>query len=358
MAKKAKKKDRKFNSTEELINSMNKEFGDGTILSGQPVLSIDSISTGAICLDHAIGVWGVPVGRIVELYGPESGGKTTLSLSVVKNCQQKGGIVGFIDAEHALDLNWARAIGVDTDKLLFSQPDSGENAFEIMEALICSGQVDLIVVDSVAAMAPQSEIDGEMTDNSIGAQARMMGKGLRKITGLLKENECTVIFINQLREKIGVMFGSPETTPGGRALKFYSSVRIEIRKKSTIKDGDSILGNVVKVKVVKNKCAPPFRNCEFSIYFGDDGYPSGVDAASALLQFANSEGIIENSGSWYSYKGEKLGNGTNATCTYLRDNPDLMSEISNVIIAKYKGLNHKDDGSNSNLLEEDDSNKD
>lgn len=329
MAKKDKesKTRKKFDSLEAMIEALNEEHGEGTIISGDIVVDCDAYSTGAVTLNKALGVGGIPKGRMVEIYGPESSGKTTLTLSIAAQCQKQGGVVAFIDAEHALDREWAKAQGVDVDKLLINQPDYGEQAIEVAETMAYSGEVDLVVIDSVAALTPQAELEGEMSDHHVGAQARMLSKGCRKLAGICSKTGCTIIWINQLREKIGIMFGNPETTPGGRALKFYSSVRLDIRRKKAIKEGDKNVGNDVKVKVVKNKVAPPFKEAEFAIYFGEEGYPSGVDYASSLIAAAIDEGIITKKGSSHRYGDNSIGNGANQAAKYLRENEDVAAEI-------------------------------
>jgi recombination protein RecA len=311
------------------MGQIEKTFGKGAIMrfddSNRRV--INGISTGAISLDLALGGRGVPRGRIVEVYGPESSGKTTLALSVVATAQREGGVAAFIDAEHALDPTWARRIGVDVDQLLVSQPDTGEQALEICEMLVRSNAVDIIVIDSVAALIPRAEIEGEMGDSHVGLQARLMSQALRKLTGAISKSDCTVIFINQLREKIGVMFGSPETTPGGRALKFYSSVRIDVRRIGAIKDGDSNIGNHVRARVVKNKLAPPFRDAEFDIMFAE-----GISVTGDLLDLAVKDDIIAKSGAWFSYGDVRLGQGRENAKVFLKENPDLYEEIRRKVL--------------------------
>jgi recombination protein RecA len=311
------------------MGQIEKTFGKGAIMrfddSNRRV--INGISTGAISLDLALGGRGVPRGRIVEVYGPESSGKTTLALSVVATAQREGGVAAFIDAEHALDPSWARRIGVDVDQLLVSQPDTGEQALEICEMLVRSNAVDVIVIDSVAALIPRAEIEGEMGDSHVGLQARLMSQALRKLTGAISKSDCTVIFINQLREKIGVMFGSPETTPGGRALKFYSSVRIDVRRIGAIKDGDANIGNHVRARVVKNKLAPPFRDAEFDIMFTE-----GISVTGDLLDLAVKDDIIAKSGAWFSYGDMRLGQGRENAKVFLKENPDLYEEIRRKVL--------------------------
>lgn len=333
MAKKESQKEsdqkvKRFGSPEELMAAVSQKFGDGSLMmvGSQPALNVDVIKTGAPTLDMALGVGGIPKGRIVEIYGPESSGKTTLALSVVRECQKAGGVAAFVDAEHALDPDWARKIGVDIDKLMISQPNSGDQALEITEMLASSTQVDLVVVDSVAALIPQAEIDGEMGESHIGLQARLMSQAMRKLVGATSKTKCTIIFINQIRLKIGVMFGNPETTPGGNALKFYSSVRLDIRRKGGIKQGEDNIGNQVEVKVIKNKVAPPFKKAEFNIYFGADGV-SGVDYISSLLSAAINNGVVTKNGSWINFGDTRLGLGNEAAVKTLRDTPELSAEI-------------------------------
>ena len=302
-----------------------KKFGQGSIMrygDGGPELEVEAIPTGALALDAALGIGGVPRGRIVEIYGPESSGKTTLSLEILAEAQAMGGVVAFIDAEHALDPTYAARIGVDIDEVLISQPDTGEQALEIVDMLVRSGAIDAIVVDSVAALSPRAEIEGEIGDTTVGLQARLMSQALRKLAGSLSKSNTTCIFINQLREKIGVMFGNPETTTGGRALKFFSSVRIDIRRIGQIKDGDQVNGNLTRVKVVKNKVAPPFRKAEFEILFGQ-----GISKVGEIVDLGVQFGIIKKSGSWFSYNDSKLGQGRDASKLCMRDNPELAAEI-------------------------------
>jgi len=306
------------------LQQIEKSFGKGSImrLDEDAHLAIPGISTGAISLDIALGGRGFPRGRIIEVYGPESSGKTTLALHAVATVQKTGGVAAFIDAEHALDPSWARTIGVNIDELLVSQPDCGEQALEICELLVRSNAVDIIVVDSVAALIPRAEIEGEMGDSHVGLQARLMSQAMRKLTGAISRSHCTVIFINQIREKIGVMFGSPETTPGGRALKFYSSVRVDIRRISAIKDSDRNVGNRVRARVVKNKVAPPFRDAEFDIMFDE-----GISASGDLLDIAVNDNIVDKSGAWFSYGEVRLGQGRENSKQFLRENQDLFDEI-------------------------------
>jgi recombination protein RecA len=307
------------------VGQIEKQFGKGSIMRlGQhgPILPIPAISTGSISLDYALGVGGVPRGRVVEIFGPEASGKTTLALQVIAQAQKTGGMAAFVDAEHALDAQYAKKLGVDLDNLLVSQPDNGEQALEIVEVLVRSAGVDVVVVDSVAALVPRAEIEGEMGDAQVGLQARLMSQALRKLTGVVSKSKTCLIFINQLREKIGVMFGNPETTTGGRALKFYSSVRIDIRRIGSIKDGDVVVGGRTRVKVVKNKVAPPFRQAEFDVMYGE-----GISKEGDLLDLAVERKIVEKSGTWFSYGGERLGQGRENAKTFLKDNPETYKTI-------------------------------
>ncbi|MBL7831236.1 MAG: recombinase RecA [Saprospiraceae bacterium] len=312
------------------IDKLEKEHGKGTImkLGDKKVLDVEAISTGSLGLDIALGVGGFPKGRVVEIYGPESSGKTTLAIQAIAECQKKGGIAAFIDAEHAFDRTYAEALGVDTENLLISQPDSGEQALEITENLIRSGAIDIIVIDSVAALVPRSELEGEMGDSKMGLQARLMSQALRKLTGTISKTGCCCIFINQLREKIGVMFGNPETTTGGNALKFYASMRLDIRKSgSAIKDKEgNIMGNHVKVKVVKNKVAPPFRVAEFDIMYGE-----GISKTGEIVDIGTDLDILEKSGSWFSYGGAKIAQGRESAKQFMHDNPEVAAEIEQKI---------------------------
>ena len=307
------------------VGQIEKQFGKGSIMRlGQTgsIAPIEVISTGAISIDYALGVGGVPRGRVVEVYGPESSGKTTLALQVIAQAQKNGGMAAFVDAEHALDAKYAQKLGVDLDNLLVSQPDNGEQALEIVEVLIRSGGVDVVVVDSVAALVPKAEIEGEMGEAQMGLQARLMSQALRKLTGVVSKSKTCLIFINQLREKIGVMFGNPETTTGGRALKFYSSVRIDIRRIAAIKDGDAVVGGRTRVKVVKNKVAPPFREAEFDVMYGE-----GISREGDLLDLAVDKRIVEKTGAWFSYSGERLGQGRENVKQYLKEHPELTQTI-------------------------------
>jgi recombination protein RecA len=316
------------------LGQIEKTFGKGSImrLDGDAPPVIHGISTGALSLDLALGGRGLPRGRVVEIFGPESSGKTTLALTVIANAQKTGGVAAFIDAEHALDPSWAKRLGVNLDELLVSQPDTGEQALEICELLVRSNAVDVVVIDSVAALIPRAEIEGEMGDAHVGLQARLMSQALRKLTGAIAKSECIVVFINQLREKIGVMFGSPETTPGGRALKFYSSVRIDIRRTASIKEGDLAVGNRVRARVVKNKVAPPFRDAEFDIMFNE-----GISVAGDLLDLAILDNIVQKSGAWFSYGDVRLGQGRENAKLFLKENVDLAQEIRAKVLATRVG---------------------
>ncbi|HUN53764.1 MAG TPA: recombinase RecA [Smithella sp.] len=314
------------------ITQIERQFGKGSIMKlggSEAVADVPAISTGSLSLDIALGTFGVPRGRVVEIYGPESGGKTTLALHIVAEAQKKNGIAAYIDAEHALDVTYAKKIGVNTDDLLISQPDTGEQALEIAETLVRSGALDVLVVDSVAALVPKAELEGEMGDAQMGLQARLMSQALRKLTGSISKSKTTVIFINQLRMKIGVFFGNPETTTGGNALKFYSSQRLDIRKMTSIKNGQDVIGFRTKVKVVKNKLAPPFREAEFDIIFGE-----GISREGDVLDLAAGSGIIEKSGAWYSYKGDRIGQGRDNSRVFLKENPDIMAHIENDVRVK------------------------
>ncbi|SDU76095.1 recombinase RecA [Jiangella alkaliphila] len=316
---------------ETALAQIERSFGKGSVmrLGDEARVPIEVIPTGAISLDVALGIGGLPRGRVVEIYGPESSGKTTVALHAVANAQRAGGVAGFIDAEHALDPDYAKALGVDTDSLLVSQPDTGEQALEIADTLIRSGALDIIVVDSVAALVPRAEIEGEMGDSHVGLQARLMSQALRKIAGALSQSKTTAIFINQLREKIGVFFGSPETTTGGKALKFYASVRLDVRRIETLKDGTDAVGNRTRVKVVKNKVAPPFKQAEFDIIYGE-----GISREGGLIDLGVEQSIVRKSGAWYTYEGDQLGQGKENARNFLKDNPDLADEIEKKIKEK------------------------
>jgi len=324
----SKTEDSRLKSLDSAMGQIEKQYGKGTImrLGDNPYNEVDAISTGSIMVDYALGVNGIPRGRITEIYGPESSGKTTLAMQVIAQAQKKGGYAAFIDAEHAFDPKYARNLGINTDELLISQPDSGEQALEITETLIRSGAIDVIVIDSVAALVPRAELDGEMGDSHMGLQARLMSQALRKITGVVSKSHTACIFINQVREKIGVMFGNPETTTGGRALKFYSSVRIDIRRIGSIKKGDEVMGNRTKVKVAKNKVAPPFKVVEFNILYGQ-----GVSRISEILDLAVEYDIIEKRGSWYRYEGEPIGQGSDAAMQFLEEDEELTIKIEKAV---------------------------
>ncbi len=314
------------------LNQIEKQFGKGSIMRlGESVkMELDFIPTGSLDLDIALGIGGVPRGRIIEVFGPESSGKTTVALHIIAEAQKKGGIAAFIDAEHALDPSYAQKLGVDIDNLVISQPDTGEQALEIAESLVRSGAIDIVVVDSVAALVPKAEIEGDMGDSHIGLQARLMSQALRKLAGAINKSNTTCIFINQLREKVGVMFGNPETTSGGRALKFYASVRLDVRRIETIKQGDEFLGNRTRVKIVKNKVAPPFKQAEFDIMYG-----KGISREGNILDSGVKSEIIKKSGSWYSYNDERLGQGRENVKEFLSENPNICLEIENMVRAKY-----------------------
>lgn len=329
---------------QQALSKIEKDFGKGSImrLGDRASVEVDALSSGSLALDNALGIGGYPKGRIVEIYGPESSGKTTLALHAIAQCQMGGGRCAFIDAEHAIDPVYAKNLGVNTDELLLSQPDSGEQALEICEVLVRSGAIDLIVIDSVAALVPQAELDGEMSDNQVGLQARLMSKAMRKLSGAMNTNNCTAIFINQLREKVGVMFGNPETTPGGRALKFYSSVRLEIRKSESIKEGINIIGNKCNIKIVKNKVAPPFKTASIDIMYGQ-----GISHVSEVLSLAVEHNLIQKSGSWFNYNGEKIGQGKEAAKAFIVANPDvddyLTDQLKQVLFGKNNDSNQQQD---------------
>ena len=321
---------KKAQALNDAIKQIEKQFGKGSVmkLGDRAAVDVAVIPTGSLTLDMALGIGGYPKGRIIEIYGPESSGKTTLTLHAIAEVQKQGGTAAFIDAEHAIDPVYAKNLGVNIDELILSQPDSGEQGLEIAETLVRSGAIDLVVVDSVAALVPQVELDGEMADQQVGLQARLMSKALRKLSGVMNKTDCTIIFINQLREKIGVMFGNPETTTGGRALKFYSSVRVEIRRSEAIKNGTEIVGNKVNIKVVKNKVAPPFKSTQVDIIYG-----KGISRDGEVLDLAVDKDIVDKSGAWYAYKGEKIGQGRENAKRYLVEHPDIMNEITEAIKA-------------------------
>ncbi|HKD59590.1 MAG TPA: recombinase RecA [Terracidiphilus sp.] len=317
--------DERAKAVELALSQIEKQFGKGSIVrlgSREALLPISVISTGSISFDAALGVGGVPRGRVIEVFGPESSGKTTITLQIIAEAQRNGGLAAFVDAEHALDPGYAKKLGVDVDNLLVSQPDSGEQALEITEALVRSGAIDVLVVDSVAALVPKAELDGEMGDSHVGLQARLMSQALRKLTGTVSKSRTVLIFINQIREKIGVMFGNPETTTGGRALKFYSSVRVDIRRIAAIKEGDTVTGNRTKVKIVKNKVAAPFREAEFDILYGE-----GISREGDVLDLAVANNLVEKSGAWYSYSGERIGQGRENTRNFLKENKDIFAKM-------------------------------
>lgn len=323
----------KMRALDAALTQIEKAYGKGAVMKlGDPgnSMNVETVPTGSLSLDIALGLGGVPKGRVVEIYGPESSGKTTVALHMVAEVQRRGGIAGFIDAEHALDPTYAKAIGVDIDNLYISQPDNGEQAMEITETMVRSGAVDIVIVDSVAALVPKAEIDGEMGDSHMGLQARLMSQALRKLTGIMSKSNCTVVFINQLREKIGVMFGNPETTTGGRALKFYASIRLDVRRIDSLKQNGEVVGNRVRVKVVKNKIAPPFKEAEFDIMFG-----KGISKEGDILDLAAEENIVDKSGAWYAYKGNRIGQGRENTKIYLQENPELCREIEDQVRAAH-----------------------
>ena len=326
-------RDNKGNSLELALAQIEKQFGKGAImrLGEEHIQKVEAVSTGCLTLDIALGIGGIPKGRIIEIYGPESSGKTTVALHIVAEVQKAGGTAAFIDAEHALDPSYAARLGVQLENLYISQPDNGEQALDIVETLVRSGAMDIVVVDSVAALTPQAEIDGEMGDSHVGLQARLMSQALRKLTAVTAKSKCSIIFINQLREKVGVVYGSAETTTGGKALKFYASVRIDIRRTESIKDGSDIIGNRVKTKIVKNKVAPPFKVAEFDIMYG-----TGISSLGCILDLAVQNGFVTKSGSWFSYNDEKIGQGREKTVEYLRNNPEVAAELDRKIREKYE----------------------
>ncbi len=332
--------DKKDQLLQDALKAIEKEYGKGSImrLGDRASVSVDAIPSGSLALDKALGIGGYPKGRIIEIYGPESSGKTTMALHAIAECQKKGGRCAFIDAENAIDPIYAKNLGVDIDELILSQPDSGEQALDIAELLIKSGAIDLVVVDSVAALVPQAELDGEMGDTSVGLQARLMSKAMRKLAGVMNHSNTTAIFINQLREKVGVMFGNPETTPGGRALKFYSSVRLEVRRSETLKNGADAYGNVTKIKVVKNKVAPPFKTATVNIIYG-----VGISHVDEVINLAVENDIIEKAGAWFSYEGEKIGQGINSVREYMKSHPEFEEKIT----AQLKEVMYPDENTES-----------
>ncbi len=334
-------REEKLKALDAAISQIERSYGKGSIMKlGDPTrqMNVETIPTGSLSLDIALGLGGIPKGRIIEIYGPESSGKTTVTLHMIAEVQKRGGIAGFIDAEHALDPAYAKNIGVDIDNLYISQPDCGEQALEICETMVRSGAIDIVVVDSVAALVPKAEIDGDMGDSHVGLQARLMSQALRKLTAVISKSNCTVIFINQLREKVGIMFGNPETTTGGNALKFYSSVRLDVRRKEQLLVNGEAVGNRTKVKVVKNKIAPPFKIAEFDIMFG-----KGISAVGDILDLAAECGVVNKSGAWYAYEGEKLGQGRENSKIFLQQHPDMMAEIEHKVRVQYGLLNESQD---------------
>ncbi len=326
-------KEEKLKSLVAALCQIEMEIGRGAVMKlgdSSAQMNVETVPTGSLSLDIALGLGGIPKGRIIEIYGPESSGKTTVTLHMIAEVQKRGGIAGFIDAEHALDPVYAKNIGVDVDNLYISQPDNGEQALEITETMVRSGAIDIVVVDSVAALVPKAEIDGDMGDSHVGLQARLMSQALRKLTAVISKSNCTVVFINQLREKVGIMFGNPETTTGGRALKFYSSVRLDVRRIETLKQSGEMIGNRTRVKVVKNKIAPPFKEAEFDIIFGE-----GISAVGDILDLAANVNIVNKSGAWYAYEGNKIGQGRENTKQYLKDNPAMLEEIEQKVRAHY-----------------------
>lgn len=326
-------REEKLKALDAALGQIEKQFGKGAVMKlGDPSaqMNVETIPTGSLSLDIALGLGGIPKGRIIEIYGPESSGKTTVTLHMIAEVQKRGGIAGFIDAEHALDPVYAKNIGVDVDNLYISQPDNGEQALEITETMVRSGAIDIVVVDSVAALVPKAEIDGDMGDAHVGLQARLMSQALRKLTAVISKSNCTVIFINQLREKVGIMFGNPETTTGGRALKFYSSVRLDVRRVEALKQSGETIGNRTRVKVVKNKVAPPFKEAEFDIIFGE-----GISTVGDILDLAAEANIINKSGAWYAYEGNKIGQGRENTKQYLKEHPEMLAEVEQKVRAHY-----------------------
>ena len=334
-------REEKLKALDAALGQIEKQFGKGAVMKlGDPSaqMNVETIPTGSLSLDIALGLGGIPKGRIIEIYGPESSGKTTVTLHMIAEVQKRGGIAGFIDAEHALDPVYAKNIGVDVDNLYISQPDNGEQALEITETMVRSGAIDIVIVDSVAALVPKAEIDGDMGDSHVGLQARLMSQALRKLTSVISKSNCVVIFINQLREKVGVMFGNPETTTGGRALKFYSSVRLDVRRIEALKQSGETIGNRTRVKVVKNKIAPPFKEAEFDIIFGE-----GISTVGDILDLAADAGIVNKSGAWYAYEGNKIGQGRENTKQYLKEHTEMLQEIEQKVRAHYGLQDAKDD---------------
>lgn len=334
--------DDKLKALDAAISKLEKDFGKGTVMKlgdAQAKVSVETVPTGSLSLDLALGLGGVPKGRVIEIYGPESSGKTTVTLHMIAEVQKRGGIAGFIDAEHALDPVYAKNIGVDIDELYISQPDSGDQALEIAETMVRSGAMDIIVIDSVAALVPRQEIEGDMGDSHVGLQARLMSQALRKLTPVISKSNCVVVFINQLREKVGVMFGNPETTTGGRALKFYASVRMDVRRTETLKQAGEMVGNRTRVKIVKNKIAPPFKEAEFDIMFG-----KGISKEGDVLDLATSIDLVNKSGAWYAYNGEKIGQGRENAKMYLTEHPEIMEELEAKVRAHYGLGVEKEDG--------------
>lgn len=343
-------KEEKVKALESALSQIEKQFGKGSIMKlGEKSshMNIETIPTGSISLDIALGLGGIPKGRIIEVYGPESSGKTTVALHMIAEVQKRGGIAGFIDAEHALDPVYAKNIGVDIDNLYISQPDNGEQALEITETMVRSGAVDIVIVDSVAALVPKAEIDGDMGDSHVGLQARLMSQALRKLTAVISKSNCIVIFINQLREKVGVMFGSPETTTGGRALKFYSSIRLDVRRIEAIKSSGEIVGNRTRIKVVKNKIAPPFKEAEFDIMFGQ-----GISVEGDILDLASNEGIVVKSGAWYAYNESKIGQGRENAKQYFKENPEILAEVAAKVREKFSITTNLQNNANADQKEE------
>lgn len=334
-------REEKLKALDAALGQIEKQFGKGAVMKlgdSSAQMNVETIPTGSLSLDIALGLGGIPKGRIIEIYGPESSGKTTVTLHMIAEVQKRGGIAGFIDAEHALDPVYAKNIGVDVDNLYISQPDNGEQALEITETMVRSGAIDIVVVDSVAALVPKAEIDGDMGDSHVGLQARLMSQALRKLTAVISKSNCTVIFINQLREKVGVMFGNPETTTGGRALKFYSSVRLDVRRIEALKQSGETIGNRTRVKVVKNKIAPPFKEAEFDIIFGE-----GISTVGDILDLAADANIVNKSGAWYAYEGNKIGQGRENTKQYLKEHTEMLEEIEQKVRAHYGLQDAKDD---------------